>query len=64
MASIIDLIDNSDCTFLQNGNFTDSTSITPSLYSISRYQLSRLEGVSAIGPTATYCDSVEFSDPG
>ena len=34
------------------------------LVNFPRYQLSRLEGVSAIGPTATYCDSVEFSDPG
>ena len=33
-APIIDLIGNYDCTFLQNGNFTDITSITPSLYSI------------------------------
>ena len=34
------------------------------LVNFPRYQLSRPEGVSAIGPTATYCDSVEFSDPG
>ena len=34
MAPIIYLIEHSDCTFLQNGNLTDSTSITPSLCSI------------------------------
>ena len=39
MAPIIYLIDNSDCTVLQNGNFTDSTSITPSLYSILKMAL-------------------------
>ena len=31
MAPIINLIDNSDCTFLQNSKFTNSSSITPGL---------------------------------